>query len=114
MTDCLFCRIAVGTIPAKVIYQDEETLAFEDIHPQAPAHVLVIPRRHVVSVDECGEPDRAMLGAILLVCAKVAKLKGLPQRGYRIVTNTGPDAGQSVFHVHFHVLGGRPMAWPPG
>ncbi len=114
MTDCLFCRIAAGTIPAKVIYQDEETLAFEDIHPQAPAHVLVIPRRHVVSVDECGEPDRTMLGTILLACAKVAKLKGLPQRGYRIVTNTGPDAGQSVFHVHFHVLGGRPMAWPPG
>ena len=114
MSDCLFCRIVAGTIPARVVYQDDETVAFDDINPQAPTHVLVIPRLHVASVQECGEQHRQLLASILLACAKVAKQKGLPERGYRIVTNTGPDAGQSVFHLHFHVLGGRHLAWPPG
>ncbi|GKS57366.1 histidine triad nucleotide-binding protein [Nitrospira sp.] len=114
MNDCLFCRIVTGDIPAKVVYQDDETIAFDDINPQAPTHVLVIPRGHVASVEACGEDHGQMLGSILFACAKVARLKGLPERGYRIVTNTGPDAGQSVFHLHFHVLGGRQLGWPPG
>lgn len=114
MSDCLFCRIATGDIPAKIVYQDDETIAFDDINPQAPTHVLVIPRRHVASVEACEEDHRQMLGSILFACAKVAQLKGLPEQGYRIVTNTGPDAGQSVFHLHFHVLGGRQLRWPPG
>lgn len=114
MSDCLFCRIVEGTIPAKLVYQDEQVVAFDDIRPQAPTHVLVIPKRHVTAVRDCGPTDQAMLGALLLACAKVAQLKGLSEGGYRLVTNTGSDAGQSVFHLHFHVLGGRHLAWPPG
>ncbi len=114
MSECLFCRIVAGTIPAKIVYQDEHAVAFDDIHPQAPTHVLVIPRKHVAAVQDCGGRDQAMLGGLLQACVAVAKLKGLTERGYRIVSNTGGDAGQSVFHLHLHVLGGRSLAWPPG
>ncbi len=114
MSTCIFCRIVEGSIPAKVVYQDEHTLAFDDITPQAPVHTLVIPKRHVVAVQGLGEEDQALLGRLLLTCRKVAIDKGLAEPGYRIVTNTGRDGGQSVFHLHFHVLGGRPLGWPPG
>lgn len=114
MSDCLFCRIVAGTIPAKPVYQDDQTFAFEDINPQAPTHILVVPKKHVLSIQECTESEQALLGQLLLTCAKVAGLRGLPTNGYRVVTNIGRDAGQSVFHLHFHVLGGRPLAWPPG
>lgn len=114
MSTCIFCRIVEGSIPAKVVYQDEETLAFDDITPQAPVHTLVIPKRHVAAVQDLGEADQALLGKLLLTCRKVAMDKGLAESGYRLVANTGRDGGQSVFHLHFHVLGGRHLGWPPG
>lgn len=114
MSDCLFCRIIQGTIPAKILYQDEHTLAFDDINPQAPVHSLVISKRHVPSVHDLEESDEALLGRLLVTCNKVAKHKGLSDRGFRLVVNTGRDGGQTVSHVHFHVLGGRHLGWPPG
>jgi histidine triad (HIT) family protein len=114
VSDCIFCRIVAGAIPAKIVYQDDQVMAFEDVNPQAPVHILVIPRRHMPSVGDCDARDAALLGHLALTCAKVAGQKGIVESGYRIVTNTGPHAGQSVFHVHFHLLGGRAMAWPPG
>ena len=100
MNDCLFCRIIAGEIPAKKVYEDEDTLAFEDINPQAPTHVLVVPRRHVV-------------GLCHLAAARIARERGI-ENGYRTVLNVGPEAGQSVFHLHVHLLGGRKLKWPPG
>lgn len=114
MSECIFCRVAAGTLPSKVIHEDEQTVAFEDTNPQAPVHFLVIPRKHVVSIGEMDPGDNGLLGHLMLTCAKIAKERGLMASGYRVVTNTGPNAGQSVFHLHLHVLGGRPMAWPPG
>ena len=114
MSDCLFCRIAVGSIPSNLVYQDDQVVAFEDINPQAPVHVLVIPRRHIPSVADFTGADANLLGQMVDACVKIARQKGVAESGYRIVTNTGPHAGQSVFHVHFHVLGGRHLAWPPG
>lgn len=114
MSECLFCRIASGAIPSKIVLQDGHAVAFEDINPQAPVHVLVIPRKHVASLGETDAGDGALLSHLLRTCVKVAEEKGLTTTGYRVVTNTGRNAGQSVFHLHWHVLGGRPMAWPPG
>ena len=114
MSACIFCRIVEGSIPAKIVHQDEHTLAFDDINPQAPVHTLVIPKRHIASVQDLGEADQALLGRLLLTCSKIAKDKGLSDRGFRVVANTGRDGGQTVFHLHFHVMGGRHMAWPPG
>ena len=114
MSTCLFCRIVNGDIPAKVVYQDDEVMAFDDINAQAPVHVLVIPKRHVASVQDCQSEDQALLGHLLLTCSRVTRMKQLTESGYRIVTNTGTDGGQTVSHLHLHVLGGRPMTWPPG
>ena len=110
---CIFCRIATKEIPSGIVYEDAEIVAFRDLSPQAPTHVLVIPRRHVGSLDEAAEADALLLGALMLVAKKVAAAAGLVA-GYRVVTNCGPEGGQSVAHLHLHVLGGRPMAWPPG
>ena len=112
MADCLFCRIAAGEIPATIVKRSEDAVAFRDIDPRAPAHVLVIPTRHVAAFRNAD--DDAMLGRLLRFAAGVASELGLDSGGYRIVTNTGKDAGQSVDHLHFHVLGGRKMSWPPG
>jgi histidine triad (HIT) family protein len=114
MSDCLFCRIVEKKIPAKVVYEDDQILAFDDVNPRAPVHTLVIPKQHVASVQDLGESDRTLLAQLLLACTKVAKHKGLADPGFRLVVNTGRDGGQTVFHLHFHVLGGRHMAWPPG
>ena len=114
MSDCLFCKIGSGQIPAKVVLQDDEVLAFDDINPQAPVHVLVIPKRHVVALNEAGGGDQALLGRLLEAAALVARKKGIAEAGYRVVANQGRDGGQTVFHLHLHVLGGRPMTWPPG
>ena len=114
MSECLFCRIGSGQIPAKVVLQDDEILAFEDVNPQAPVHVLVIPKRHIEGLNEATAGDKALLGHLLEVAAQVAKKKGIAETGYRVVTNMGRQAGQSVFHLHLHVLGGRQMIWPPG
>ena len=114
MSDCLFCKIGSGQIPAKVVLQDDEVLAFDDVNPQAPVHVLVIPKRHVVALTEAGAGDQALLGRLLEAAALVARKKGIAEAGYRVVANQGRDGGQTVFHLHLHVLGGRPMVWPPG
>lgn len=110
--NCLFCKIARGEIPVQPIAQNDLALAFRDIHPQAPVHVLVIPRRHVASLDET--TDGAELGAVMLLAAQVARDEGISASGYRTVMNTGNDGGQTVHHLHVHVLGGRAMGWPPG
>lgn len=109
---CLFCRIARGEIPAKVVAQDDVAMAFRDISPQAPTHVLVIPRVHVSTLHEAGDP--ALLGHLLQMAADVARREGVTDAGYRTVINTNGDGGQTVFHLHVHVLGGRALAWPPG
>jgi histidine triad (HIT) family protein len=115
MADCLFCRIVAGEIPARIAKRSDDAVAFHDIDPKAPVHVLVIPTRHVPAVrDASGAEGEALLGRLLGFSAEVARDLGLDSRGYRIVTNTGADAGQSVDHLHLHVLGGRRLAWPPG
>jgi histidine triad (HIT) family protein len=111
-SDCLFCRIARKEIPAKLIYEDDEIFAFEDINPQAPDHILICPRKHLASVSEAVAEDAPLLGRILLVGAKLAKQR--KRSDFRAVFNNGPEAGQSVFHLHLHLLGGRSFSWPPG
>ncbi len=112
MTDsCLFCRIVRGEIPAKIVREDEHTVAFRDIDPKAPTHILVIPREHVASLDEATDP--AMVGRLSLAAAEIARAEGITG-GYRTVINTGAGAGQTVFHLHLHLLGGRKLTWPPG
>jgi histidine triad (HIT) family protein len=110
---CLFCKIVEGSIPSNKVYSDEECYAFADINPQAPVHVLVVPRRHIVSLAEAQAADRGLLGHLHWVVAEIARAKGLGN-GYRVVMNIGPDGGQTVDHLHLHVLGGRAMHWPPG
>ena len=115
MADCLFCRIVAGEIPAAIVKRSDDAVAFRDIDPRAPTHVLVIPTRHLPAVrDAAGAEGEALLGRVLRFAAEVAGELGLDDGGYRIVTNTGKDSGQSVDHLHFHVLGGRKLGWPPG
>ncbi len=110
---CLFCKIIEGSIPSAAVYQDDKAFAFSDINPQAPVHVLIAPREHLVSLAEAGDEHPALLGHLLWVAAQIARDKGLG-KGYRVVINTGADGGQTVDHLHVHLLGGREMAWPPG
>ncbi len=112
--NCIFCQIIEGEIPAGIVHTDEHAIAFHDVNPQAPVHVLIIPRDHIESLDEASQRDEAMLGHLLRIAARVANDQGLSESGYRTVINTGAGAGQSVFHLHIHVLGGRPLSWPPG
>ncbi len=116
MEDCLFCKIADGRIPGKIVYQDDDVVAFADINPVADHHILLIPRRHIPSMADLTEEDGAMLGKLFARAAQIARDRGLsdPDQGYRFVTNVGPQAGQSVQHLHFHLLGGRSFSWPPG
>jgi len=114
MSDCLFCEIAAGRIPCRQAYADSEFLAFHDINPQAPTHVLIIPRRHIASTAELKPADEPLLGRLLLTAARVAADLKLMPAGYRWVINCGPEAGQSVPHLHLHLLGGRRLDWPPG
>ena len=109
---CLFCRILAGEIPAKLVAETDDCVAFRDIDPKAPTHVLVIPREHVASLDEA--TDAAMVGRLALLAARIARDEGIAASGYRTVINTNADAGQTVFHLHLHLLGGRTLAWPPG
>ena len=113
MLDCLFCRIVNRELRAAVVAEDEWAMAFRDINPQAPTHILVIPKKHIGSLDEAAEEDTARLGRLLLLAKRVARDEGLTS-GYRVVLNNGAAAGQSVFHIHAHVLGGRHLGWPPG
>lgn len=114
MGDCLFCRIVAGQIPSPRVYEDDQVIAIRDINPQAPVHVLLLPRKHFASLMDAREQDAELLGRIALVAARVARQEGIATRGFRLVTNTGADGGQAVAHLHFHLLGGRQMGWPPG
>lgn len=112
--DCLFCRIASGELDADILYQDAEVTAFRDVNPQAPTHILVIPNRHIASVAEATAADVGVLGKLMLAARELAGKEGLDDSGYRMVVNTGSGAGQTVFHIHLHLLGGRAFSWPPG
>lgn len=114
MTDCLFCRISTGEIPADVVARSDRALAFRDIQPQAPVHVLVIPLDHHADVPSVAEADPALASELLALAAQVARQEGVAESGHRLVANTGLEGGQSVGHAHIHVLGGRPLGWPPG
>jgi len=111
--NCLFCKIAAGEIPSKIVYQDQDVVAFEDINPQAPHHILFIPRRHIASMVDLTPEDGPILAALFTAATKVARERGISESGYRFIANVGPDSGQNVFHLHFHLLGGRRMGWPP-
>ena len=113
MPDCIFCRIIRGEAPAKKVYEDERAFVFEDINPQAPTHVLIIPKKHIVGLKEARPEDAEIIGYLHLVAAQIARERGI-EDGYRTVFNVGPRAGQSVFHLHLHLLGGRSLRWPPG
>jgi histidine triad (HIT) family protein len=113
MADCLFCKIIRGEIPSKKIYEDDKVFAFEDINPQAPTHALIIPKKHIAGLKEAEAGDAEIIGYCQLVAAKLARQRGI-ESGYRTVFNVGPGAGQSVFHLHLHLLGGRGLKWPPG
>lgn len=110
----IFQKIIDGEIPADKVYEDEDVIAFRDIQPQAPVHILVIPTRPIVSMATAGPEDQPLMGKLMLVAAQIAREQGLEEDGYRLVTNIGQQGGQSVYHLHIHVLGGRPMTWPPG
>jgi histidine triad (HIT) family protein len=112
--DCIFCRIVRKEVPAGIVFENERLLAFDDIRPRAPVHVLIVPKGHFASLEDAPEGSEALLGEILLRSRAIAREKGVGESGYRIVLNTGPDSGQDVFHIHFHLLGGRPLHWPPG
>lgn len=114
MADCIFCKIIAKKIPADVVYEDSEVLAFRDINPQAPVHVLIIPKRHVPSFMDIGERDSEFIAAIYKAAQKIARDLSVDKKGFRLVVNNGPDAGQAVAHLHFHLLGGRRLTWPPG
>ena len=112
--DCLFCKILAGDIPADIIYESDSVIAFRDISPQAPTHVLIIPRRHIATIHDLEESDRETIGNLYLAAKEIAADEGLSESGYRVVMNCNRGAGQSVFHIHLHLLGGRAMTWPPG
>ena len=114
MSKTLFQKIADPEIPAGIVYEDDQVVAFRDIHPQAPVHVLIVPRKPIPRIGEAGAADQALIGHLLLKAAEVARTLGLAESGYRLVLNNGRDGGESVPHLHCHILGGRPLAWPPG
>lgn len=112
--DCLFCQIAAKTIPAKILHEGERLIAFDDVNPQAPVHILIVPRKHIPTGLDLTEEDRETVGDVFLLAAKLARERDIDAEGYRVVLNTNAGAGQSVFHLHYHLLGGRIMRWPPG
>jgi len=114
MEDCLFCKIVRKEIPSSIIYEDDKSLAFNDINPQAPTHILVIPKKHIRSLVESDDSDKELLGHLTQVARNIANEKDLSGKGFRLVLNSGLEAGQSVWHIHFHLMGGRKMTWPPG
>ena len=114
MDQCIFCRIVEGSLPARIVFEDDEIVAFEDAHPQAPVHTLIVPRKHLASLKDATAEDATLLGRMITVATRLARERGLENRGYRTVINTGSGAGQTVFHLHLHLLGGRVFHWPPG
>jgi histidine triad (HIT) family protein len=113
-TDCLFCRIASGDIPGTIVFQDDSLVAFKDVDPQAPMHVLIVPRRHIASLNELTSKDDMLVGSMFRLAASLAREQGYHERGYRTVFNTNREGGQTVFHIHLHLLAGRTLSWPPG
>lgn len=113
-TDCVFCKILAGDIPADIIYESDRAIAFRDINPQAPTHVLIIPRQHIATINEITEDDHAVIGSLYLAAQEIARQEGCAEQGYRVVMNCNEAAGQTVFHIHLHLLGGRSLSWPPG
>lgn len=113
-TECLFCRIANGEIDANIVHENDDVVAFRDINPQAPTHVLVVPRKHISTINDLEPGDAKLAGQLFLAAQKIAADEGLADAGYRVTMNCGEGAGQSVFHIHLHLLGGRPLSWPPG
>jgi histidine triad (HIT) family protein len=114
MSECLFCKFVSGEITPNIVYQDDEVLAFRDINPQSPTHILIIPKRHIPTLNDLTPEDAELVGKLYLTAKKLAEDEGIDESGYRTVMNCNEEAGQSVFHIHLHLLGGRPMAWPPG
>ncbi len=114
MNECLFCKMVSGVIPCDKVHENEYVLAFRDIDPKAPTHILIIPKKHITTLNEINKSDQDLLGELLLTAKKIAKDEGINASGYRTVFNCNSDGGQTVFHIHMHLLGGRPMAWPPG
>ena len=114
MSDCIFCKIANGDIPSEFLYEDDEIVAFRDLNPQAPTHVLVIPREHIATANDLTQENASIVAIMMLAAKQIAEREGIAERGYRTVLNCNAEAGQSVFHIHLHLLGGRPMGWPPG
>jgi histidine triad (HIT) family protein len=114
MADCLFCKVVAGQVPATLVFQNDRVVAFKDITPRAPTHVLIVPKRHIATLNELSPEDDALVGEMVRAAAAIAKEQGLSERGYRTVFNCNAEAGQTVFHIHLHLLGGRPMTWPPG
>ena len=114
MTDCLFCKIREGEIPADIVYQDDDVMAFNDVNPQAPVHVLIIPKKHISTLNDAGDGDAEVLGKLFTAAKGIAKERGVDDDGYRTVVNCNEKAGQTVFHIHMHLLAGRFMTWPPG
>ncbi|MCX5680190.1 MAG: histidine triad nucleotide-binding protein [Candidatus Omnitrophica bacterium] len=112
--NCIFCRIVSGAVKAAVVYEDDCTVAFDDINPRAPVHVVIIPKRHIDMVSDLKEKDAGMFGGLAIAANRIARIKGIADSGYRLITNCGKDAGQEVLHIHMHLLGGRKFAWPPG
>ncbi|HPC36319.1 MAG TPA: histidine triad nucleotide-binding protein [Candidatus Marinimicrobia bacterium] len=113
-TDCIFCKIAAGQLGTEFLYESDEIVAFRDIHPKAPTHILIIPRRHIPKITDLQEPDEKLVGRMVTVANILAEKEGLKERGFRLIFNCGRDSGQEVFHIHLHLLGGRPFHWPPG
>lgn len=114
MSDCLFCGVIKGDVKGSIVYQDNSVVAFKDINPKAPVHLLIVPRKHIATLLDLQQEDKSLIGDIFSVANQLAKDQGIARDGFRVVVNCGAGAGQSVFHIHFHLLGGRPMTWPPG
>ncbi|GAB4486534.1 MAG: histidine triad nucleotide-binding protein [Thermodesulfovibrionales bacterium] len=114
MDNCIFCKIRAKTIPARIVHEDEHLFAFEDINPQAPVHILLVPNRHIPTTLDIRDQDREIVGRLFQAAARIARERGIAEPGFRLVMNTNADAGQTVFHIHLHLLGGRAMGWPPG
>ncbi|MGM9525840.1 MAG: histidine triad nucleotide-binding protein [Peptococcaceae bacterium] len=112
--DCIFCKIANKEIPSTIVYEDEDVIAFRDLNPEAPVHILVIPKKHIASLNAATAEDQQLLGKVLLTIQKIAAEQGIAEKGYRVVTNCGEQGGQTVMHLHFHLMGGREMLWPAG
>jgi histidine triad (HIT) family protein len=114
MNDCIFCKIVARQAPAREVFRDDQVTAFHDIHPAAPTHILIIPNRHIPSVNDLIPEDEPLVGHLFTIASQLAKQEGIAESGYRLIINTGPDAGQAVFHLHLHLLGGQPMRFPMG